>query len=368
MKNLIYLSPVPWASFAQRPHKFVSWFQKKYGGRVLWLEPYATRFPSLSDLRRVKTNNSGLSSASQNPAWLTVVSPGGLPIEPFPGSKLFNNFVWRTTLMKSISFAAEEECTLVIGKPSVLALEILKALPHCKALYDAMDDFSAFYSGFSQSAMKRREVSIAMNVDDIWASSTLLYRRWENIHKNVQLVYNGIDADIIQRVTATPSINGSRRIFGYIGTIGKWFDWDLVIALARAVPNDLVRIIGPVFKLAPETLPANVELLPPCDHEQALAQMTRFDVGLIPFLRNKLTRSVDPIKYYEYRAFGIPVISTDFGEMCFRGDSEGVHLVSDGADLERVILLACRDNKERKLDHSFAELNSWANRFNQTGL
>ncbi len=52
--------------------------------------------------------------------------------------------------------------------------------------------------------------------------------------------------------------------------------------------------------------------------------MAEFDVGLIPFKQNALTAAVDPIKYYEYRALALPVISTDFGEMHERGDLPGL--------------------------------------------
>lgn len=259
----------------------------------------------------------------------------------------------------------------MVGKPSALALEILKSLPQCRTLYDAMDDFPAFYSGYSQSAMKRRELNIVAAVDNIWTSSTLLYQKWSSLHKNVYLVYNAMDIDIVNLIKTNTGINSkrsSRKIFGYIGTVGKWFDWEMVIALAKAMPDDLIRIIGPVFKSAPTPLPANIEMLPPCEHSQALAEMIKFDVGLIPFLQNELTSSVDPIKYYEYRAFGIPIISSNFGEMSHRANSEGVHLVENGEGVDEAILRACNEIKERRIDQQFSESNSWTARFNQAEL
>jgi hypothetical protein len=43
--------------------------------------------------------------------------------------------------------------------------------------------------------------------------------------------------------------------------------------------------------------------------------MRQWHAGLIPFVRNALTDSVDPVKYYEYRSCGLPVLTTLFGEM-----------------------------------------------------
>ncbi|WP_205315857.1 hypothetical protein [Ochrobactrum sp. 3-3] len=276
-----------------------------------------------------------------------------------------NFFIWRKSLRQAIEFAGDGNCTLVIGKPSVFAAQLVKALPQCKSVYDAMDDFPAFYHGFSRRAMVRREENIVSLTDEVWTSSTLLHERWSSKHSRVRLVFNGLDADISPSLGAR---SGDRTIFGYLGTVGNWFDWEMVLALARAVPADLVRIIGPIYKPAPCQLPANIQIFPPCEHTQAMNELAQFDVGLIPFLRNELTDSVDPIKYYEYRALKIPVISTDFGEMRYRGAANGVFLFRDGASLENLVESARKQVKLKELDIDFINLNSWAARFDQADL
>ncbi len=42
---------------------------------------------------------------------------------------------------------------------------------------------------------------------------------------------------------------------------------------------------------------------------------TAFDVALIPFLENELTRATNPVKLYEYLAAGKPVVSTYLPEL-----------------------------------------------------
>jgi hypothetical protein len=39
---------------------------------------------------------------------------------------------------------------------------------------------------------------------------------------------------------------------------------------------------------------------------------------------------VDPVKYYGYRAMGLPVLSTAFGEMAHRGVGDRTFLIADG--------------------------------------
>ncbi len=364
MKNLIYVSPVPWGSFAQRPQKFVNWFHAQYGGQVLWIEPYGTRFPTWSDLKRLK-RFSDEKPLQELPSWIRILNARSLPVEPLPGSSWINKRLWKSILLEALDFASVGKCLMVIGKPSVLAISIKKAMPDMFSIYDAMDDFPAFYRGFSRFAMQYREALVMDMVDEIWASSTLLYERALRSHKRTRLIHNGLDMAAMLDVKPV-EINKDFKVFGYIGTIGEWFDWDMITALAKAAPNDVVRIIGPLFKNVPKNLPVNIELLPPCDHAQAINQMAQLDVGLIPFLQNKLTASVDPIKYYEYRALGIPIISSIFGEMVHHGDDDGVFLVEDFADIANIIAKVEQKIRPRRLDKEFMDANSWDARFNQT--
>ncbi|WPM80664.1 hypothetical protein R5W60_02800 [Brucella pseudintermedia] len=118
----------------------------------------------------------------------------------------------------------------------------------------------------------------------------------------------------------------------------------------------------------PGELPANIEIFPPCEHTEAMHKMAEFDVGLIPFLQNELTNSVDPIKYYEYRALKIPIISTNFGEMRYRDTVNGVFLFRDGMSLGSLVESTRKEIRCKCLDMDFINSNSWAARFEQTGL
>ena len=358
--RLVYLSPVPWSSFAQRPHKFVEWFHTTMGGDALWVDPYPTRFPLLSDFRRLGQQDSQENCTS--PAWLKVIRPFALPIEPLPWSGWINALMWRKVLEEADAFARQQPTLLAIGKPSVLALAVMHRLDAAVSVYDAMDDFPSFYTGLSRLAMRRRERKLIDHVTHVLASSTALKLRWGNVRPDVQLVPNGLDASVLP-VPKTGTLARERRILGYVGTIGSWFDWEWVIKLAKMRPLDGVRLIGPMFTPSPYTLPANVEILPPCTHQDALRAMQEFDVGLIPFKKNDLTASVDPIKYYEYRALGLPIISTDFGEMAFRGGEEGTFLSRGVQDVSGLVQSALLFSADIESVRRFTASNTWEARF-----
>jgi len=359
--RLVYLSPVPWVSFAQRPHKFVDWFHDRTGEPIMWVDPYPTRFPHWRDFQRSRLSASSSPHLSP-PTWLTLLKPGGLPIEPIPGSAWINGLLWHGNMSEISQFMEGGDTLLAIGKPSLLALEILNRSRGCPSVYDAMDDFPAFYSGLSRLALMRREREVAQLVDIILASSSSLKSRWINIHNDVRLVHNALDLSAVRSVGHAP-ITARKNVFGYVGTIASWFDWEWLCALAEARPDNEIRLIGPVFEPPPKKLPSNVHLLPACAHADALKSMTEFHVGLIPFKRNALTASVDPIKYYEYRAIGLPVISTDFGEMSLRARERGVFITKSVIDIPALAdsaILFCRDADDAS---AFAIHNTWGARF-----
>lgn len=360
--RLVYLSPVPWASFAQRPHKFVEWFHRQHGAQVLWVDPYPTRFPTPRDLLRLKQPSEPVEAFW--PKWLTVKRSWALPLEPLPGSGWVNQSLWRGLLKDIGGPAVRDRHLLVIGKPSVLALYLLKTMRWSATAYDAMDNFPAFYSGWSRFSMAQRERQVVKGVGEVWTSSTMLRERWLRLRPEVQLVHNGLDSELMP-VRRRPQQRVGARVFGYVGTIAGWFDWPWVQALAQARPDDVIRLIGPVFASPPDTLPANIEMLPSCSHARALEAMQSFDVGLIPFRCTELTEAVDPIKYYEYRALGLPVLSTDFGEMRYRAQESGVFISAGLADIATRAAAAeawVQDEAERV---GFMAVNTWNVRFDQ---
>lgn len=367
--RLVYLSPVPWASFAQRPHKFVEWFHARHGGEVLWVDPYPTRLPVLADLRRAKSGvvDGGATLSVETPQWLRVIRPSALPIEPLPGSGLLNRWLWRDVLSAADRFLAGGDCLLGIGKPSALALQVLSRNPEVPSFYDAMDDFPAFYEGLSRVAMARREWAVATRASKILVSSTALAERFLTHKTKVCVALNACAVEALPGIDSF-SASADNPVLGYVGTIGHWFDWPLVIALASANPMMRVRLIGPMYCRPPGKISHNIEVLPACNHAAALLAMQRFTVGLIPFKRTDLTASVDPIKYYEYRALGLPVVSTRFGEMALRGKQAGVFLVDDQSDLAGVVRRALAFVSNKGETQQFRNENSWEARFDASGI
>ncbi|WP_319782285.1 glycosyl transferase [Oceanisphaera sp. IT1-181] len=312
--KLVYLSPVPWQSISQRPHFFVQQALAQGISEVLWVEPYPGRLPVWQDLipSRHAIEPAGLDALPG----LTVIGQRLLPVEPF--AVLFNGLNGRklAVLQRQINdFTAGEPAMLVIGKPSRLALRLLAEPNWQECWFDAMDNYAAFYQGLSRNSMAQLEQAVVLKVDKLLCSSHALADKFAS-HPNIHLYLNATADYMAQPVSAEPlSIGSAALCFGYIGTISQWFDWQWVIALAEQFPTATIKLIGPLKVLKPRDLPANIQLLPAVAHTEVPALLASFNAGLVPFLVNEITRYVDPVKYYEYAAAGLPVLSSEFGEM-----------------------------------------------------
>jgi hypothetical protein len=357
--QLIYFSPVPWASFRQRPHEFADWFHHRWNARVLWIEPYPVRLPRKSDWSRPALQGSGDAGV---PDWLEQLRPMGLPLEPLAAGRWLNRVLaWPAVLARVREFSAADRTVLAIGKPSDLALQALRATPAAISLYDAMDDFAAFHSGLARSVCASIEAEIVRRCKVLSTSSTAIASRLRCQGFSVHCIPNGLAAG--RMPPPANSAGGSVGGFGYVGTIGAWFDWPWVAELATSWPERSVEIYGPRYSRPSGSLPANVTLFPPMPHDLALERMRGFAAGLIPFMRTELTESVDPVKYYEYRGLGLPVISTPFGEMATRAAEPRVVLTAQPAKARAEIARLLENGDTAKSIADFRLHNDWRGRF-----
>jgi hypothetical protein len=360
--RLIYFSPIPWQSFTQRPHEFVRWFRKKYNQEVLWVNPYPTRLPRPSDWRRPGS----VGTQANTPQWLRVLQPRALPIEPLPSGTSVNHFLFWSELLAAIkSFAKAGSSAIVIGKPSALALLALKSVEPTWSLYDAMDNFPAFYSGLSAGAMAKLECELIAHVDSVWASSSHTLGRIQTIGARPTLVRNACSASALSTIQ---KCFRKKFTLGYIGTVGHWFDWDRIFALADSDTNIDIHIIGPIYQHPPRALPTNITITTALPHEAAIEMLGGFSAGLIPFKDSALTAAVDPLKYYEFRAVGLPIISTRFGEMRYRCTEEGVYFFEDYPNIKQLLADCGRYKPTANLTQQFRKINDWANRFDTAFL
>ena len=361
MRKIVYFSPVAWDAPWQRPHHFVEWSHRTLGSEVLWVEPVPERLPRVGDLHINARRRAGAASfRSGRPDWLHALDPRTWPIEPLPIVRALNRFRRDHALDVIGSFAGDGQgCLMVVGKPSLLALAAIRRIG-APSVYDAMDNFPEFYRGLSRVHMHWLERQIVSEVGGLWASSQPIADRWASQRPDLRLVPNGVSSAFDHQASAAQPASG---VLGYVGTVGDWFAWDWVCQVADSIPERRIELVGPIHRPHRTRIPENVDLLGARSHEWSMRRLGTWEVGLIPFLLNKLTFAVDPVKFYEYRASGLPVISTPFGSMADRTPLDGVLLAEDPRSVRGLLAWAGRLALSPADRASFIQANSWDARF-----
>jgi hypothetical protein len=113
--------------------------------------------------------------------------------------------------------------------------------------------------------------------------------------------------------------NKYQSIVGYYGAIAPWVDFDLIEYLLQQNKGDFYLFIGPVFDTSDKVAYLlnnyeNILFIKEMPRENIISYLKEFDKCIIPFIKNKITDSVSPVKVYEYLAAGKNVISTNILE------------------------------------------------------
>jgi polysaccharide pyruvyl transferase CsaB len=235
-----------------------------------------------------------------------------------------------------------------------------------RVLYDCMDDWQNWTAEprISQFNLDEEKRLIAESDVLVVTSQEFTARHTTPGIKPV-LARNAADFDFF----SSPRPNNllasiPRPIIGYYGAIADWFDLDLVYQLAKSRPQYSFVLIGQVHAVDTTQLQQlpNVHMLGEKNYREIPLYLSHFTVCLIPFILNKLTKGVDPVKMYEYFSQGKPVVATDMAELA---QSTGLlYIGKDLKDFTAKVDAAVQESdpalQQRRI--SFAASNTWANR------
>jgi len=270
-----------------------------------------------------------------------------------------------------------------------------------RVVYHCVDRWDAFamYDSAMMGAMDRRCCELA---DLVIASAGELYERCKAINPNTVLIPHGVDwehfrcavpemqlsdlnvggalrrgdsislgASSLHRrtecashieeesshqspITAPPASGGT---IGFFGLLSEWVDQELILRLAREFSGSLplpsgervgVRVSSPraqivlIGKADVDVTRlqgvSNIQLLGPKPFSELPSHIAGFTVGIIPFVVNDLTRSVNPIKLREMLSAGCPVVSTALPEVARYAGSQTADCRPQTADLREETL------------------------------
>src|SRR5258706_738956 len=191
--------------------------------------------------------------------------------------------------------------------------------PLCK-IYHCVDNIAAS-KYYTAKHGRLREREMMRNFDLTLATSQGLSEYARQLSKHVFYLPNAADFKLFQQARES-AIRRPReieevdqKIIGYIGHVDHRMDYDLLTDIATRYPEYVLLLVGPTgsnfersrLERLPNVIRTGSKLL------TELPAYVRFmDCGIIPFLCNKLTESIYPLKLNEYLAAAKPVVTTNF--------------------------------------------------------
>lgn len=178
-------------------------------------------------------------------------------------------------------------------------------------LFDLLDDWTVhetFLSIRNEVETAYRNMFERANIVSANSEGTLaLAHRFGR--SDARLIRNGCDPDRF----SSHILPHSTFTLGYGGKIGHRLDLDLIRTVSAKFPNWSLEFVGPILikdtARTLETLP-NVVLLGDTHYADYPSMLQRWDVAWVPHLTGDGEVGGDVIKLYEYRAAGLPVVST----------------------------------------------------------
>ncbi|MBA2077442.1 methyltransferase domain-containing protein [Rhodanobacter sp. PCA2] len=236
-------------------------------------------------------------------------------------------------------------------------------------VYDILDEWEEFskvgQAPWFDSASERE---IVLAADAVAAVSAPLAAKFSDLRSDVHVIGNGYKPDVLgldhARCASRVRESANSMRIGYFGHLtDAWFDWGVILAAARAMPDAKFELIGygePEWaRRAVDDLP-NVTLLGKVPPGRLWEYAQHWHVALVPFVPGTLAAAVDPIKIYEYLYFGLPTVCTGIPHLAGLPAVRVVEGVSEFVD-------ACRELARVELNYQEIELNlaraTWSARF-----
>jgi glycosyltransferase involved in cell wall biosynthesis len=201
-----------------------------------------------------------------------------------------------------------------------MMLGIAKGLPRSATVYDCMDELANFLH--APAELHAREKQLLQEADVVFTGGRMLYESKRKRHPNVHAIPSSVDVEHFAQARAVlpaPSDQAAlaRPRIGYCGVIDERIDQALLAYIAQARPEWQLIMLGPVVKIALESLPkvSNIHYLGLKRYEELPRYLSSWDAAIMPFAQNDATRFISPTKTPEYLAAGKPVVSTPIADV-----------------------------------------------------
>jgi glycosyltransferase involved in cell wall biosynthesis len=304
---------------------------------------------------------------------LHVLSPLVIPLHGRPRIEPLNRRLLRAQVGRAARALGLERPLLWSYVPQ--ADWLVETLEPSGIVYHCVDDIAA-QKGVRAAAFRGAEARFAARADVVLASAPALAERMRQLNDRVFYAPNVADTERFATAledgptdAALAALPHPRIVFTG-AVVATKLDLDLLAGVARARPGWSIALVGPVGAGDPRTdvsvlerLP-NVHLLGSRPYADLPNVLRGADAALVPYAINELTRSVFPMKIYEYLSAGLPVVTTPLPAL---DGTTGVEVAADApATVAAVERALAHDGPEARRGRSAAARgHSWEARLRE---
>ena len=373
VQDVLLFSTADWDNpfWTNKQHMALQFAQ--HGYRVLYVDSLGLRQPTrtVRDFKRIVARlGKALPIPRRVRPGVWRISPLVVPLHRWSAMRRCNDHLLRAMLRWNMSCLGFKKPLVWTYNP--LLYRLISTLPHRGVIYHCVDDLR-FGPGISASAIEEAEQRLADIADLCFTTSLALQRRMEGVFPHT--IYEANVCDVVhfqQARTPLPQpcdladIPRPRLLF--IGALSQYkVDYSLIEQIATAMPQVHWVLIGSVGEGQPGSTPPpsylpNVHLLGPRPYADLPAYLRHADVAVLPAPHNPYTDAMFPMKFFEYLAAGVPLVSTnlpalsDFSDLFF-----GAEGGEEFARVIRLVLSGARRDASR-IDAACAK-HSWEQRF-----
>jgi glycosyltransferase involved in cell wall biosynthesis len=349
------------------------------GHRLLYVETVGLRRPTLNKVDVVRVGarlKRGLAPIARVQENLWVLSPLTFPsASRNPAIASFND--WQLRRRIGGWLRKHEVARPLVWTYHPFMLQMAESLDPSALVYHCVDDIGAI-PGVDHSAFEFAERRLLERAELIFATSHLLYDRCAAIAGS-RAHYFGNVADIDHFATARednvmPADLSAipRPRIGYVGVLSDFkVDFGLLEALIAAHPDWHFVFIGEEREGQRNATIARIRNQPNAHflgwrpYGDLPRYLSGFEAALLPQLINDYTRAMFPMKFFEYLAAGLSVVSTPLPAL---RDLAAFHAIADSpAAFAQAISVAIsgQGSKAPAIGDSILKANSWDARLDQ---
>ena len=294
--------------------------------RTLYVESVGLRAPKLNsgiDLARIwRRLIRGLSGVHQVEKNIWVISP---LVIPFKHQMKIVQSINRWVLNRTITNFCKKENfhnkDTVIWTYHPYVLDYVDCSQYGSLAYHCVDDLSAI-PGIDGDSFIAKEKDLLREANVVFTTSQKLFEKCSVINQNTFDFPNVVDWEHFSKAFIPgPDPEDLKNIphprLGYVGVLSDLkVDFELLLMIAKEKTDWHIVLIGEEREgqnnLIVQQLKKiqNVHFLGYKKYLELPHYMRGLDVGMLPTLINQYTSAMFPMKYFEYIAAGLPVVST----------------------------------------------------------